>query len=98
VVGSTVTREEISRDDSLIKFLALNNLYGVEMGKKDRATTARFFVTVSNIVTGGIYWSDVSNPFPWASGSWPVTGPQAFTGRVPDRYGLVVTVRAPVFP
>jgi hypothetical protein len=98
VVGATVTREEISRDDSLIKYLALNDLYGVEMGKKDRATTARFFVTVSGIVTAGLYWSDVSNPFPWVSGSWPVSGPQAFTGRAPDRYGLVVSIRAPVFP
>jgi hypothetical protein len=98
VVGATVTREEISRDDSLIKYLAVNGLYGVGMGKKDRATTARFFVTVSDIVTGGLYWADVSNPFPWVSGSWPVSGPQSFTGRAPDRYGLVVSIRAPLFP
>jgi hypothetical protein len=98
VVGATVTREEISRDDSLIKYLALNRLYGVEMGRKDRATTARFFVTVSEMVTAGIYWADVSNPFPWVSGSWPVSGAQAFTGRAPDRYGLVVSVRAALFP
>jgi hypothetical protein len=97
-VGATITREELSRDDSLIKYLEINRLYGVEMGKKDRSTTARFFVTVSDMVTAGVYWSDVSNPFPWVSGSWPVAGPQAFTGRTPDRYGLIVSVRAPVFP
>jgi hypothetical protein len=82
----------------LIKYLALNGLYGVELGKKDRAVTARFFVTVAEAVTAGIYWSNVSNPFPWVSGSWPVSGPQAFTGRAPDRYGLVVSVRAALFP
>jgi hypothetical protein len=98
VVGATVTREEISRDDSLIKYLAVNRLYGVEMGKKDRGTTARFFVTVSEVVTAGIYWVDVSNPFPWVSGSWPVSGPNPFTGRAPDRYGLVVSIRAALFP
>ena len=97
-VGANFTREELSRDDSLIKFLAANNLFGVEMGKKDRNTTLRFFVRVREIVTAGIYWADVSNPYPWVSGSWPVAGPAAFTGRAPDRYGLIVNVRAPLYP
>ena len=35
--GASVVREELSRDDSLIQYLELNNLYGVSMGKKDRA-------------------------------------------------------------
>ena len=98
VVGATITREEISRDDSLIKFLAAQRLFGVEMGKKDRATTFRFFVNVARSVTAGIYWADVSNPYPWVSGSWPVAGERAFTGRAPGRYGLVVSVRTPLFP
>ena len=41
------------------------------------------------------FWVDVSNPFPWASGSWPVSGPTAFTGRELDRIGITVTVRTP---
>lgn len=97
-VGATFTREEISRDDSLIKYLAINGLLGVEMNKKDRGTAVKIFVTVSDAVTAGIYWVDVSNPYPWASGSWPVAGPAAFTGRAPDRYGLVVSLRAPLYP
>jgi hypothetical protein len=97
-LGVTFTREELSRDDSLIKYLAANNLYGVEMGKKDRGTTLRVSVTVADSVTAGLYWADVSNPYPWVSGSWPVSGPRAFTGRAPDRYGLVVSVRAPLYP
>ena len=50
-----------------------------------------FFV----LVTFGGFWADVSNPFPWISGSWPVDGPTAFTGRLPDRYGFTVLVRTP---
>lgn len=93
--GVTLTREELSRDDSLIKYLAAQNLYGVEMGKKDRGTIARIYVDVARLVTVGLFWADISNPFPWVSGSWPVSGPRAFTGRTPDRYGLAVTVRTP---
>jgi hypothetical protein len=93
--GVTVTREELSRDDSLVKYLAALNLYGVEMGKKDRGTIARVYVDVSRLVTFGLFWADISNPYPWISGSWPVSGPRAFTGRAPDRYGLVVAVRTP---
>ncbi|MEW6322994.1 MAG: hypothetical protein AB1635_18145 [Acidobacteriota bacterium] len=93
--GVTATREEISRDDSLVKFLAAERLYGVEMGKKDRGTIVRAFVEVSRRVTAGLFWADVSNPFPWISGSWPVSGPRAFTGRDPGRYGLAVIVQTP---
>ena len=94
-VGVTVTREELSRDDSLVKYLELNGLYGVEMGKKDRGTIARVFVDLSRVVTVGAFWADVSNPYPWISGSWPVSGPRAFTGRDPGRYGLAVVVQTP---
>jgi hypothetical protein len=93
--GVTVTREELSRDDSLVKYLTLNQLYGVEMGKKDRGTIARFYVDLSQLVTFGVFWADISNPYPWISASWPVSGPRAFTGRAPDRYGITVVVRTP---
>lgn len=94
-VGGSITREELLRDDSLIQYLSLNNLYGVEMGKKDRALILRAFVDVNRLVNVNFFWVDVSNPYPWASGSWPVTGPTAFTGRAPDRVGITVTVKTP---
>jgi hypothetical protein len=97
-VGTTITREELSRDDSLIKYLSENDLLGVEMGKKDRGTIVRVFVRFRDTVSAGVYWADISNPYPWVSGSWPIAGPQAFTGRAPDRYGLLVSVRASLFP
>lgn len=94
-VGTTITREELSRDDSLVNFLSLHGLYGVTMGKKDRGTIARVYVEVSRLVTVGLFWADISNPYPWISGSWPVTGPRAFTGRAPDRYGIAVVAKTP---
>lgn len=94
-VGGSITREELLRDDSLIQYLSLNELYGVEMGKKDRALIARGFVEINELVNVSFFWMDVSNPFPWVSGSWPVAGPAAFTGRAPDRIGVTVTVRTP---
>lgn len=94
-VGGSLTREELLRDDSLIQYLALNQLYGVEMGKKDRLLIARGFIDINRLVNVGFFWVDVSNPYPWVSGSWPVAGPTAFTGRAPDRIGVTVTVRTP---
>jgi hypothetical protein len=93
--GVTITREELSRDDSLVKYLVLNGLYGVEMDKKDRGTIARFYVDVARLLTVGLFWADISNPYPWISGSWPVSGDRAYTGRAPDRYGVAVMVRSP---
>ncbi len=97
-VGATLTREEISRDDSLVYYLSVFETFGVEMDKKYRGTTAKLFVTFRDTVTATMYWVDVSNPYPWVSGSWPVFGQSAFTGRAPNRYGLVVSVRAPLYP
>jgi hypothetical protein len=94
-VGASVTREELTRDDSLIQYLALNHLYRAEMGKKDRHLIARGFIDVNRLVNVSFFWVDVSNPFPWASGSWPVSGPTAFTGRDLDRVGVTVTVKTP---
>jgi hypothetical protein len=94
-MGGSFTREELTRDDSLIQYLELNNLYGVSMGKKDRNLIARGFIDINRLVNVNFFWVDVSNPFPWASGSWPVSGPTAFTGRDLDRVGVTVTVRTP---
>lgn len=92
--GASFTREELTRDDSLVQYLTLKRLYGVSMGKKDRLMIARGFVDINRHVTVSAFWVDVSNPFPWVSGSWPVSGPTAYTGREPDRIGVTVSVRA----
>ena len=64
VSARSITREELTRDDSLIQYLYLNNLYGVTMGKKDRALIARGFIDVNRLVNVSFFWMDVSNPFP----------------------------------
>lgn len=94
-VGASFTREELTRDDSLIQYLTLNQLHNVSMGKKDRAVIARGFIDLNRLVNISFFWMDVSNPFPWVSGSWPVAGPVAYSGREPDRLGVTVTVRTP---
>ena len=97
-IGVTVTREELSRDDSLVKSLEAESLYGVEMGRRDRGTVVRGFVELWDRLTIGGFWADVSNPFPWVSAAWPVSGPAAFTGRSQDRYGFTVRVQTSVIP
>ena len=60
-----------------------------------RALAKAAFIDINHLVNVNFFWADVSTPFPWASGSWPVSGPTAFTGREPDRLGVTVTVRTP---
>jgi len=90
VVGGSFTREEIDRADSMIRYLAERGLYDVVEGKTDRMSVIRVFVDLNEQVRLGFYRSDVSNPFPWVSGIWPVEGPGAFTGRALDRWGLAL--------
>lgn len=89
-VGAVITREELSRDDALVKLLASGGLYGVEMGKKERTTTFRIYTDLSRLVRVGFYRSLHSNPYPWVSGIVPVEGERAFKGRGSDKWGLVV--------
>ena len=89
-LGTTLTSEELSRDDALIKYLAFQNLYGVSMGKKERSTVYRFYLDVSRTVRVGIYRNALSNPFPWVSGIQPVAGTNAFQGRGNNKWGVIV--------
>ncbi|MGH9200893.1 MAG: hypothetical protein ACRD2A_06620, partial [Vicinamibacterales bacterium] len=52
-IGGSVIREEVTRDDSLIQYLTLNKLYGVSMGKKDRALVVRGFIDVARAINFG---------------------------------------------
>lgn len=94
-VGMVATREELSRDDSLIKFLSEQNLLNVSLGKKERSTVYRWYVDVTDVVTVAVYRTLLSNPFPWVSGIQPIAGPRAFTGRGNDKWGLVVRFGVP---
>lgn len=92
-IGTVVTHEELSRDDSLVKYLAWQRLYNVTMGEKERSTVLRFYLDFSNIVRVGAYYSQLRNPFPWISGIAPVSGFWAYQSRGNDKLGAVFTLR-----
>ena len=89
-IGATVTQEEIDRDDALIKDLFLKNLYNVKMGETERDTVYRVYVDLGRRVRAGMYITRLDNPFPWVSGIWPASGPDAFHGqRGNNKWGIV---------
>ena len=94
-LGANATREELSRDDALIKYLADQGLYGVALGKKERSLVWRFYADISRMVTVGYYRNSLDNPFPWVSGIVPVEGANAYGswGRGNDKWGVVVRFR-----
>jgi hypothetical protein len=92
-VGASVTREEIDRADSLVKYMAAEGLYGVETGRTDRLLVVRGFVDIGPAVRFTVFRTDDSNPYPWLSGIWPVAGERAFTGRSLEKYGVMMRVR-----
>jgi len=94
-LGGVITREELSRDDALVKLLATQGLYGVSLGKKERATVYRLYAEFNRSVTLGLYWNRVSNPFPWISGITPVSGPKAYQEPDSNKWGIVVRFTLP---
>ncbi len=96
-LGINATREELSRDDSLIQYLAYQGLYGVAMGKKERSLVWRFSADIHRIVTVGYYRNSLDNPFPWVSGIVPVEGSNAYGswGRGNDKWGVIVRFTYP---
>jgi hypothetical protein len=91
-VGVNATREELSRDDSLIMLLAAQGLYQVSLGKKERSLVWRFYADINRMVTVGLYRNSLDNPFPWVSGIVPIQGDNAYGawGRGNNKWGLVV--------
>jgi len=94
-LGGGFTREELSRDDSLVQELASRQLYGVTMGKKERAATLRVHADISGVTRIGMFYSAHSNPFPWISGIAPIAGERAFQAREGAKWGVVVRFAVP---
>lgn len=88
-LGTTITREELDRDDSLIKYVWLQNLYGVRLGEKERATVYRFYLDFGRRLRVGAYLTQLDNPCPQASGITPVAGPRADVSFGNNKWGLV---------
>ena len=94
-LGVNVTREELSRDDSLITYLAARGLYGVTRGKKERDTALRLRADVGRYVTLGMYRMWLDNPFPQASGITAVEGPGAYQAWGSNRWGFMLLTHLP---
>jgi len=94
-LGANVTREELSRDDSLVKYLAARSLYDVEMGNKERDTVLRFRADIGRYIAVGVYRMWLDNPFPQASGIAAVEGPGAYQGWGSNRWGFVLLAHLP---
>jgi hypothetical protein len=92
-IGTVVTREELSRNDSLVEYLAWQGLYNVRMGEKERSTVLRLYLDISSIVRIGAYYNHLYNPFPWISGIAPVSGFWAYKNPGDNKVGVVVMMR-----
>jgi hypothetical protein len=89
-VGTVITHEQLSRDDSLVKYLSEQQLYDVTMRETERSTVLRFYLDIDDAVRVGVYHNRLENPFPWISGISPVSGFWAYKGRGSYKTGIVV--------
>ncbi len=92
-VGTVITHEQLSRDDSLVKYLAEQQLYDVTMGEKERSTVLRFYLDIADAVRVGVYHNRLQNPFSWISGISPISGFWAYQDRGGNKTGIVVLFR-----
>jgi len=92
-VGTVITHEALSRDDSLISYLSLQG-FDVTLGEKERSTAYRVYADFSDRVTVALLRNNHSNPYLWVSGIEPVLGanPDAANSGS-DKWGLVVRFR-----
>ena len=91
------TKEDLSRNDSLVWFLEQQSLYNAHLGERVRSTILRWSSQPTPNVEFGAFWNRLENPFLWLSGIVPVEGDRAYVTRGEDRpkYGLVFTLRVP---
>ena len=93
-IGTVITREELSRDDSLVQLMAREGRFGVQLGTTERATVYRIYADIADSVRVGWYLNTLNNPYPWLSGIVPVAGENAFRpGRGSDKWGVTIHFR-----
>ena len=90
--GFTVTREEVSRDDSLVALAAARQMFGVTLGQKERGTIFKGQVQAGLLtIYGFANW--VSNPFPELSALVPISGPGTQEEVTNTKVGLGIRFR-----
>ena len=77
-IGGSFVWEDLSRDDSLVKYMAELGQYQAALGKHEKATIVRLWLDVPGGVRVGWFYNDHSNPFPQLSAEVPVAGPAAY--------------------
>jgi hypothetical protein len=87
-----MTREDLSRDDSLIKFLEASGTPGVAMGERDRGTVLRLFFELPNL-TIAFYRNLDETPFPFVSGIVPIDAPPDVIEGATNTWGIVMRAR-----
>jgi hypothetical protein len=94
---ASLTREDLSRNDSLVWYMEALGLYNVHLGERVRSTIVRWSIKPARGVELGAYWNHLENPYPWLSGIVPVAGDFAFTvqGENRPKYGVVFRVQVP---
>jgi hypothetical protein len=88
--GVSITREVLSRDDSLVAWAAANDLFGVTMGKKEHSVITKVFAEAGPNVTAFFFLTRLQNPFPELSAIVPVAGPEAGAAVSNTKYGFGV--------
>ncbi len=95
-IGGSVVREELSRDDSLVKYMTELGQYEASLGKHERSTIVRLWLDVPGGVRVGWFYNDLSNPFPQLSAIVPVAGPSAYQSTHGSaKTGIAVQFRFP---
>ncbi len=91
--GITVTRGEISRDDSLVSWAAANDMLGVRLGKKERSTVIKLTSAFGDHLQVYGFYHALSNPFPELSAIVPIAGAGAGSAVSSDKHGCGLRVR-----
>ncbi len=94
---ASITREDLSRNDSLVWYMEALGLYNVRLGERVRSTIVRWSVKPTRGVELGAFWNHLDNPYLWLSGIIPVSGGRAFTehGEGRPKYGMVFRLQVP---
>ena len=91
-MGGNVSYERIDRADSLVRWLASQNMYNVTMGRHDERMAARLFFDFTPSLRVGFFRTLDRNPFPWVSGIAPVSGPNALRRSDTNKWGLTARI------
>ena len=93
-VGGSASYEKIDRADSLVRWLASQELYHVTTGRHDERTAIRAYVDLGPAVRVGVYRTLDYNPFPWISGITGVGGDEPPVRVGTNKWGVMARLTA----